>query len=74
MLPNLRSQVSILKDMNLTNDPEIDKVCNDIMRNILTVDNKNLREDENLRDEVKEAGNDILNRVGQFGQAPVMSD
>lgn len=64
---NVREIAGLLGHFNITNDPEIENVRRRLVNEICVVTPDELREDPELRKDIKSKASDILSRVGQFG-------
>ena len=69
LIGNIKEIAGMLEHWNITKDPEVDSVRRRLLLEIGTVDPKSLREDPHLRKRVKRSAEDLLSRVGSFGQA-----
>ena len=68
LVGNVRDIAGLLPAFNIENDPKVEKVRQRILSDICTVDIKDLRKDPELRKNVRDKAQDILNRVGNFGK------
>ena len=68
MIGNMRDLANLLPAFNLTNDPELEAIHRQIMQEICPLDPKELRKSPELRAVGKRAADDLLARIGSFGQ------
>lgn len=68
LIGNVKEIAGLLEHWNITNDPAVDAVRRRLLTDIGSVNPSDLRSDENLRRKVKRNAEDILSRVGAFGQ------
>ena len=71
LIENVRDLADLLPGFNITSDPKLEDIRTRIVKDLASVDPKDLRGDGDdakvLRKEVKSSAADILARVGNFG-------
>jgi hypothetical protein len=63
MVENLRRTTSLLRDLNIFNDPDMAALANEVARDIAIVDSETLRSSEHAANAVKAKADDILSRM-----------
>ena len=66
LISNLRELVENLPLMNITNNPKINELCDDIKGLIKGLDLETLRGDEDVRKDVSKKADDILAKMGGY--------
>ncbi len=66
LISNLRELVENLPVMNITNNPKINELCDDIKGLIKGLDLETLRGDEDVRKDVSKKADDILAKMGGY--------
>ena len=64
---NLRELLTLLPGWNVSGDPRVDEVVQDISRMLGGVDAERLREHADIRTDVAEQGQGIVDKLGQWG-------
>ena len=64
MIEGLKELCDLIPRLDVTQDPELDKIRVEVQKNISQCDPQQLRDDEELRNETKKRADDILRRMG----------
>jgi hypothetical protein len=67
MIGNMRELAAMLPAFNLTNDPELEEIHRRILRDICPLDPAELRKSQTMRQDAKSKADDLLARIGNFG-------
>lgn len=70
LIENAQELCSILPSLNITDDPKLEQLRQDLESSLCAYDPQSLREDEVLRSEVADKMSDIMSKMGAF-YAPV---
>ena len=68
IIDNMRDLASMLPEFNITNDPELEAIHQQILRDICPLDPQELRDSKTLRKEAKNKADTLLERIGSFGK------
>lgn len=68
LINNVRELVAIMPGMNLTDDPELDSIREGLIKTVCQFDSKELKEDQNSRQDMLDAAADSLEKIGTFGK------
>lgn len=66
LVKNVREMATLLPDLNLTNDPNLNQIAQDINARLTSYDAEDLREDENLRRAVEADAKNISKNLADF--------
>lgn len=68
MISNMQDIARIMKDFNMTDDPEFERARQDLLRNVCEIDPQVARDDEVVRSKLGQSAAAILERTAMFGQ------
>lgn len=66
LVANIRDLVEVMPSMNLTDDPNIESICEEIGNKLAVFEPDTLRKVENIRTSVKEQAEDIAKKISIF--------
>jgi hypothetical protein len=66
LIPRFTKLAELVKANNIYEDPDLDKLCNDVLDGFAKIETKDLREDESLRQEASAKAGDIMSKLNKL--------